>query len=313
MLGEGAAVSPRVTASASARRGAAVALAMLAGACWYPKERGDRLEQRLDQIEGERPADRSSDTAALHAELKRVEANLADVQAKLQELASAKKPGAEPTARQTELTAEVGRLRASVEEYGRRLDAVERSAAKQARASERTAERQGAGSAKSASRAPPPSPTPAPQAKAAPGAGAGAGAGAAGTGAGAAAAAGGATGALALAREQEQRGQKDVARELYQQYAEENPTDPGAAEAHFRLGELDYGDRRYNDAILEFGKVARDFPRSDRAPDALLRTADSMAALGMKDDAATVLSEIPQRYPSSSAAAKAKKRLAEQR
>ncbi|HVI97243.1 MAG TPA: tol-pal system protein YbgF, partial [Anaeromyxobacter sp.] len=211
------------------------------------------------------------------------------------------------------LTAEVGRLRASVEEYGRRLDAVERSAAKQARASERTAERQGAGSAKSASRAPPPSPTPAPQAKAAPGAGAGAGAGAAGTGAGAAAAAGGATGALALAREQEQRGQKDVARELYQQYADENPTDPGAAEAHFRLGELAYGDKHYNDAILEFGKVARDFPRSDRAPDALLRTADSMAALGMKDDAATVLSEIPQRYPSSSAAAKAKKRLAEQR
>jgi len=309
MLGEGAAVSPRVTASASARRGAAVALAMLAGACWYPKERGDRLEQRLDQIEGERPADRSSDTAALHAELKRVEANLADVQAKLQELASAKKPGAEPTARQTELTAEVGRLRASVEEYGRRLDAVERSAAKQARASERTAERQGAGSAKSANRAPPPSPTPAPQAKAAPGAGTGA----AGTGAGAAAAAGGATGALALAREQEQRGQKDVARELYQQYADENPTDPGAAEAHFRLGELAYGDKHYNDAILEFGKVARDFPRSDRAPDALLRTADSMAALGMKDDAATVLSEIPQRYPSSSAAAKAKKRLAEQR
>ena len=309
MHGEGAAVSPRVTGSASARRGAAVALAMLAGACWYPKEKGDRLEQRLDQIEGERPADRSSDTAAIRAELKRVEANLADVQAKLQELASAKKPGAEPTARQAELTAEVGRLRASVEEYGRRLDAVERSAAKQARASERTAERQGAGSAKSASRAPPPSPTPAPQAKAAPGAGTGA----AGTGAGAAAAAGGATGALALAREQEQRGQKDVARELYQQYADENPTDPGAAEAHFRLGELAYGDKHYNDAILEFGKVARDFPRSDRAPDALLRTADSMAALGMKDDAATVLSEIPQRYPSSSAAAKAKKRLAEQR
>jgi len=306
MHGEGAAVSPRVTGSASARRGAAVALAMLAGACWYPKEKGDRLEQRLDQIEGERPADRSSDTAAIRAELKRVEANLADVQAKLQELASAKKPGAEPTARQAELTAEVGRLRASVEEYGRRLDAVERSAAKQARASERTAERQGAGSAKSASRAPPPSPTPAPQAKAAPGAGAGAALAWA-------AAAGGATGALALAREQEQRGQKDVARELYQQYADENPTDPGAAEAHFRLGELAYGDKHYNDAILEFGKVARDFPRSDRAPDALLRTADSMAALGMKDDAATVLSEIPQRYPSSSAAAKAKKRLAEQR
>jgi tol-pal system protein YbgF len=306
MLGEGAAVSLRGPTSASARRGATIALAMLAGACWYPKERGDRLEQRLDQIEGERPADRSSDSAAIHAELKRVEANLADVQAKLQELASAKKPGAEPTARQTELTAEVGRLRASVEEYGRRLDAVERSVAQQGRASERTAERQGAPPAKSTRKAPPPSPAPAPQARAAPEAGTGA------AGAGAAAA-GGATGALALAREQEQRGQKDVARELYQQYADENPTEPGAAEAHFRLGELAYGERRYNDAILEFGRVARDFPRSAQAPDALLRTADSMTALGMKDDAATILAEIPQRYPSSSAAARAKKRLAEQR
>jgi tol-pal system protein YbgF len=276
---------------------------MLAAACWYPKERGDRLEQRLDQIEGERPSDRSGDAAAIRAELKRVEASLADVQAKLNDLEASRKAGAEPSARQTELTAEVGRLRASVEQYGRRLDAVERSVAQSSRgAGEKVASTPSGKTEKSTRRATPPAPSPAPQ-PSAPAAGAAAGTGAAGSGE--------PTGALALAREQEQKGQKAVARELYEQYAAENPTDPASAEAHFRLGELAFGERRYNDAILEYGKVARDFPRSDRAPDALLRTADSMVALGMKDDARTVLAQIPQRYPASPAAARAKKRLAE--
>lgn len=302
MHGEGAAVSLRVPASASAGRGAAIALALLASACWYPKERGDRLEQRVDQIEGARPANRNEDAAALRAELKRVEASLADVQTKLQDLEASRKPGGEPSPRQAELTAELGRLRASVEQYGRRLDAVERSVAQSSRSSGERVATGRAAQEKAPRRGPPPSPTPtpAPQARAP---------AQAGTGTSAAAVD---VGALALAREQEQKGQKAVARELYQQYATENPTDPASAEAHFRLGELAFGDKKYNDAILEYGKVAREFPRSDRAPDALLRTADSMAALGMKDDAATVLAEIPQRYPGSPAAARAKKRLSEQ-
>ncbi len=76
-----------------------------------------------------------------------------------------------------------------------------------------------------------------------------------------------------------------------------------------RLGELAFAERRYQDAIVEFGKVAQDFARSERAPDALLRTADSMLAIGLNDDAKAVLSDVPRRYPNSAAAARARQRL----
>jgi TolA-binding protein len=57
--------------------------------------------------------------------------------------------------------------------------------------------------------------------------------------------------------------------------------------------------------------VAKEFPSSPRAPDALLRTADSLSAMKLDDDAMSVLSEIPKRYPSTPAASRATERLAE--
>ena len=77
---------------------------------------------------------------------------------------------------------------------------------------------------------------------------------------------------LALAQKQEQAGEKGVARELYEEYVKKWPSDPRSADAWFRLGELAHGDKRYREAVLAFGKVVQDFPRSDKAPDALLRT-----------------------------------------
>ena len=116
---------------------------------------------------------------------------------------------------------------------------------------------------------------------------------------------------LAFAREQELKGQPGVAREIYQEFVNQFPTDPAAAEAHFRLGELAYRERRFPDAIVEYGAVARDFPDSSSAPDALLRTGESMLQAGMRDDARTVLAEVPKRYPATAAATRAKQRLGE--
>ncbi|HTT70426.1 MAG TPA: tetratricopeptide repeat protein, partial [Anaeromyxobacteraceae bacterium] len=119
------------------------------------------------------------------------------------------------------------------------------------------------------------------------------------------------SGVFALAREQEAKGQKEVARDLYREYVEKFPRDPNAAHAHYRLGELAYGDHKYPEAIVEYGKVAQDFPHAEEAPDALYRTAESMLAIDLRDDAMVVLSEIPTRYPTSAAAARAKERLAD--
>jgi tol-pal system protein YbgF len=213
---------------------------------------------------------------------------LAEVKARLQELEAAPKSSAEASARQAERAEELKRLGAMLEQQSqrldaqaRRLDAMEKSLAQARRgAGERVAEPRTVAPEKPATREAPQLP----RDKA---------------------------GYLAFAREQELKGDKTVAREVYEQYVVEFPTDPSSAEAHFRLGELAFGERRYRDAILQFGKVAKDFPRSDQAPDALLRTGESMLRLDMKDEAVAVLSEVPQRYPGTSAATRAKKRLSE--
>jgi tol-pal system protein YbgF len=295
-----------------ARRGAllprvagAGALALLGAACsWYPAERGQRLEGRVDRIEEERPtaAQGAPANAASKDQLARVDSAVGDLRKRLDGLEAAPRPKAGPAEGQQELAAEVARLRASLDQQTKRLDAMERTLAS---ASEAQPEREKVAtpaprrSEKPPRRASPP-PAPAPAAAAQPPAGL------SGTGTGQEV-----PGALALAREQEQKGDKGVARELYQQYVKQFPTDPASAEAHFRLGDLAYGERRYGEAITEFGKVAEDFPRSERAPEALLRTADSMIALGMRDDAALLLAEVPKRYPGSAAAARAKQRLSQ--
>jgi tol-pal system protein YbgF len=116
---------------------------------------------------------------------------------------------------------------------------------------------------------------------------------------------------FALAQQQESSGERAVARELYEEFVKRWPSDPRAADAHFRLGELWYGDKRYREAILEYGKVAQDFPRSDKAPDALLRTGESMLALNLKADAKELFEEVQRRYPGTTAARRAKARAAE--
>jgi tol-pal system protein YbgF len=116
---------------------------------------------------------------------------------------------------------------------------------------------------------------------------------------------------LALARAEEEKGEKGIAREIFEEYVRKWPSDPRAAEAGFRAGELLFDQKRFREALLSYGKVAEDFPRSDRAPEAMLGAAESMVRLDMKDDAAAVLGQIVERYPKSQAAAKAKARLKE--
>ena len=116
---------------------------------------------------------------------------------------------------------------------------------------------------------------------------------------------------FALAQQQEEKGEKGVAREIYEEYARKWPSDPRAAEAGFRAGELLFGQKRYREALLAYGRVAEDFPRSERAPAAMLGAAESMVRLEMKDEAVAVLGQLVQRYPKSDAAAKARARLHE--
>jgi tol-pal system protein YbgF len=284
------------------KHGSAIAFALLAGGCVTPGEHRPRGEERA-RVEPPPPAPaaprdadadarRDADATQTREHLRRLDASVAEMQRKLQELEKGVRARTEPTAeasaRQGELTDELRRLRAALDQQGQRLDALDKALAQAQRG---RAERPVAQGRAPAERPPRPESSPAPTPRAT-------------------APADDKTGFLALARDQERQGERTVAREMYEQYATEFPGDPSTAEVHFRLGELAFGDRRYRDAIVEFGRVASEFPRSEQAPGSLLRTAESMLQLGMKDDAAAVLSEIPKQYPGSPAAAQARKQLA---
>jgi tol-pal system protein YbgF len=298
-------VEPAVTRARRTTLRSRAALAMLICGCAYPMERGQRLEQRLERLENQRSAGQAKapgtdDEQARHAAAAvdaKVDTGMAEVRHRLDVLeTTAQRGGGARAAQQAKLSEEMSSLRTTVDGLSHRLDSVERSIARSGASSRASAApRVATRAARAAAAAPTPesekheaSPAPALQAHER-----------------------GTQSVIALAREQELKGQKRVAHDLYQEFVDQFPSDPAAAQAHFRLGELAYGERRYRDAITEYGKVASDFPRSEQAPDALLRTADSMMAIGLKADALTLLAEIPKRYPASPAAARARQRLAE--
>ena len=265
-------------------------LALLcASACWVPVERGRQMEGRIERLEGESEISAKQldeQRAVVRERVAAADAKIAEVQRKLDELnATAHRSGADLAVSQDRLAEEVRRLNGTLEELSHRLELLDRAVAAQKNDTDaRFAALRGAGALdeyegrrKVAELKLPTSPGE----------------------------------FLALAQGQEAKGERAVARALYEEFVKKWPSDARAADAHFRLGELWFGDKRWREAILEYGKVAQDFPRSDKAPDALLRTGEAMVALDLKDDARRLFEEVTARYPKSTAAARAKARLAE--
>jgi len=74
-----------------------------------------------------------------------------------------------------------------------------------------------------------------------------------------------------LARQRLEQGQTTKARELLQDFLARYPKDELAANAQYWLGETYYGEKKWNDAIVEFQKVLKEYKGSDKVPDALLK------------------------------------------
>jgi tol-pal system protein YbgF len=75
------------------------------------------------------------------------------------------------------------------------------------------------------------------------------------------------------------------------------PSDPLMAEAQFWLGESFFQRQQYRDAAEAFLAVTTKFDRSTKAPDALLRLGQSLAALKEKEAACAAYGEVTRKYP----------------
>jgi tol-pal system protein YbgF len=82
------------------------------------------------------------------------------------------------------------------------------------------------------------------------------------------------------------------------------PGNKHEADAHFWLGEAVLGQDRFRDAAQIFLAASRDYPKSKKAPDMLLKLGISLAAMKQKDVACATFTEVGMRYPGVSAALK---------
>ncbi len=95
-----------------------------------------------------------------------------------------------------------------------------------------------------------------------------------------------------------------LAEDALRAFLRKYPSDHQVADANYWLGESLFQRQRYRDAAEVFLSVSTKFGSSAKAPDALLRLAQSLAALKEKETACATLGEIPRKYPRASASIK---------
>jgi tol-pal system protein YbgF len=114
-----------------------------------------------------------------------------------------------------------------------------------------------------------------------------------------------------LARQKLDAGQVARARELLQDFLARYPKDELAPNAQYWLGETYYAEKKWNDAIVEFQKVLKEYKGSDKVPDALLKIGMAFQAQGDCQNATLFYEEVTQGHRGSPAAKTAREKTAE--
>ena len=108
-------------------------------------------------------------------------------------------------------------------------------------------------------------------------------------------------------------GDTKKARELFSKFIELYPHSELSSNAHYWLGETYYTDKAYDQAVLEYEKVIKNYPGKEKVPAAMLKQGLAFKGLGDVKSAKYVLTKLIEKYPHSEEAAQAKKRLKELR
>ena len=95
-----------------------------------------------------------------------------------------------------------------------------------------------------------------------------------------------------------------LAETAFDNFLRKHPGDRRAAEATFWLGESMFQRQRYRDAAESFLAVTTKHEKSGKAPEALYRLGQALAALGEREAACAALGEVGRKYPRASASVK---------
>lgn len=106
-------------------------------------------------------------------------------------------------------------------------------------------------------------------------------------------------------------GDAHKARELFGKFLDRYPKHELAANAHYWIGETYYGEKNYDQAILEFQEVIKNFPGKEKAPAAMLKQALAFRALGDTKSARYILKKLIEEHPLADETKTAKEKLKE--
>lgn len=101
------------------------------------------------------------------------------------------------------------------------------------------------------------------------------------------------------------------AREFFSRFLELYPKHKLAANARYWIGETYYGEKNYEQAILEFQEVIQHHSDKEKAPAALLKQGMAFRELGDKKSATYDFKRVIEEYPKSEEAKLAKEKLNE--
>ena len=95
-----------------------------------------------------------------------------------------------------------------------------------------------------------------------------------------------------------------LAEQAFRDFLRKYPDERLLPDAQYWLGESLFQSQRYRDAAESFLALSTKFEKSGKAPDALLRLGQSLAALHQKEAACATLAEVARKYPRASASVK---------
>lgn len=101
------------------------------------------------------------------------------------------------------------------------------------------------------------------------------------------------------------------ARESFAAFLAQHPKHELAANARYWTGETYYSEKNYEQAILEFQEVIKNFPGKEKVPAAMFKQAAAFSEIGDTKSARYVLKKLVDDHPDSEEAKRAKDRLKE--
>lgn len=106
-------------------------------------------------------------------------------------------------------------------------------------------------------------------------------------------------------------GKYDLARQQFTDYLKHFPETDLASNAQFYLGEINYAEKQYREAIAEYDKVLDGYPKSFKLADARYKKGLALLELNQRASALRELREVIRRHPGTEAERKARAKIKE--